>query len=235
MKTIGIIGGLGPEATIDYYKEIIGRFNEINGNGSLNYPEIIIYSVNMSRLIGYMNARQYPAAISYMSECIAKLQHAGADFAAISANTPHLLFNEIQEKSPLPLISIVESAKDEALSLSLKNPGLIGTKFTMKATFYQEVFQKAGISVVVPDDADIEIINEKIFKELELGIFKDETKNLILEKVEKMLQRYNIDSLILGCTEFPIMFNEPKYLGIPFLNTTRIHVNAIIKECLQDK
>lgn len=233
MKTIGIVGGLGPEATSDYYKKIISRFNEINDNGSLNYPEILIYSVNMSQFIGYMTDKQYTKAVDYLSIILKRLKDAGADFAAISANTPHLLFDEIQAKSPLPLISIVEAVKNEAMSRSLKTAGLIGTRFTMKATFYQDIFRKAGISVVTPDESEIEIINERLFKEIELGIYKDETKNLLLNIVQGMINRNKIDSLILGCTEFPIMFTEAEYLGIPFLNTTRIHVNAIVEESLK--
>ena len=233
MKTIGIVGGLGPEATSNYYKEIIGRFNEINGNGSLNYPEILIYSVNMSQFIGYMNDKQYTKAVDYLSIILKRLKDAGADFAAISANTPHLLFDEIQAKSPLPLISIVEAVKDVATARKLKTTGLIGTRFTMNATFYQDIFRKAGISVVTPNESEIEIINEKLFCEIELGIYKDDTKRLLLDIVQGIIRRNNIDSLILGCTEFPIMFTEAEYLGIPFLNTTRIHVNAIVEESLK--
>ena len=232
MKRIGIIGGLGPEATTEYYKQIIGLFNEANPGGSLNYPEIIIYSVNMSRLIGYMNTEQYAEAIDYMSSCIGKLEKAGAEFAAISANTPHQLFYEIQEKSNIPLISIVDSARAEAERLSLKRTGLIGTRFTMRASFYADAFAKSGIEIIVPSSDEIKIIDEKLFTEMELGIFKDETRKIILNIVQRMISDDKIDSLVLGCTEFPIMFSEEKYLGIPFLNTTRLHVKEIVKRCL---
>ena len=127
MKTIGIIGGLGPEATTDYYKEIIKRCNEINPNNNLSYPEIIIYSVNMAKFLSYMEKADYVSATNYIRDCILKLKSAGADFAAISANTPHQLFHEIQKQCELPLISIVETAKDEAKRLNVKKVGLIGT------------------------------------------------------------------------------------------------------------
>ncbi len=233
MKRIGIIGGLGPEATADYYKEIIARFNKINGDGSLNYPEIVIYSVNMSKFIGLMNAQHYTEAAEYIALSLSKLKAAGAEFGAISANTPHLLFNTIQSQSALPLISIVESVKEVAVAKSFKRAGLIGTKFTMKATFYQEIFKKADIEIVTPNSAEIEIINEKLFREIELGIYKSETKEQILSIVNDMIRRDHIDSLILGCTEFPLMFTESHYLGIPFLNTTAIHVDAIVNECIK--
>jgi aspartate racemase len=232
MKKIGIIGGLGPEATADYYKEIIKRFNEMDSSGSLNYPEMIIYSVNMSMLMSYFRKKEYTQAVDYLVSCIGNLKNAGADFAAISANTPHLLFNEIKLKSRLPLISIVETVRDEAIRLKLKKTGLIGTKFTMQATFYQEVFNPVGIEMIIPSDKNIETINEKLFSELELGIFKPETKTLFLEIIQEMKEQYHIDSLILGCTEFPLMFTEKEYLGIPFLNTTGIHVDSIVRECI---
>lgn len=234
MKTIGIIGGLGPEATVDYYKEIIKKFNDANTSGSLEYPEIIIYSVNMAKLIGHMEHREHPQAAAYIAGCINKLAKAGADFAAISANTPHLLFKEIQSQSSIPLISIVEAAKEEAIKMNLRNMGLIGTKFTMNASFYADAFRPLNINIVVPNKDDIEFINEKLFTELELGIFKSETREQFLGKINKMKDSAHIDSIILGCTEFPIMFQEAEYLGIPFLNTTRIHVNKIVAECLRN-
>ncbi len=114
MKIIGILGGLGPEATADYYKEIIKGFNIINRNGDLNYPEIIIYSVTMSKFIGLLEDKRYSDAANYLAQCLDKMKNAGADFAVISANTPHLLFNEIQSKVNLPLISIVDVCAKKA-------------------------------------------------------------------------------------------------------------------------
>jgi aspartate racemase len=231
MKTIGILGGLGPEATVDYYKEIIKSVNERNNDGSLTYPEIVIYSVNMGRFIGLLENEKHEVASNYLATCINKMAHAEVDFAAMSANTPHLLFDEIQRKVSIPLISIVDSCARKALTLGLERPGLIGTKFTMMGGFYPKAFSKFGMEMITPHPGEQEIINEKLFKELELGIFKDETKDLLLGIIQQMIDRDGIDSLILGCTEFPIMFTEESYLGIPFLNTTRIHVAKIVEAC----
>jgi aspartate racemase len=235
MKTIGILGGLGPEATIDYYKEIINFVNNKNIKGSLAYPEIIIFSVNMARFIGYLDAKDNAAAISYISDCILKLEAAGADFAAISANTPHLFFNEIRKRVKIPLISIVATCLKRAKQMGLKRCGLFGTRFTMNGNFYPEVFEQDGIHIVIPEKNDIERINNLLFTELELGIFKESTRLDLLEIVQKMKSEHQIDSLILGCTEFPILFTEDKYLGLPFLNTTRIHVEAIVKYSLENR
>jgi aspartate racemase len=163
---------------------------------------------------------------------IDSLKTAGADFVAISANTPHLLFNQYQAKTNIPLISIVECCRQHALKMRLKRCGLLGTRFTMKADFYKNSFHKSGIEVISPGAEDIELINERLFSEIELGIFREETKQELLTIVKKMKVQHKIDSVILGCTEFPLIFKEEKYFDIPFLNTTRIHVERIIKECL---
>jgi aspartate racemase len=231
MKKIGLIGGLGPEATVDYYKEIIKTFSV--GNEDLNYPEIIVYSVNMSEFIGLMKQKEYTKATVYLLEKIESLKRAGADFAAITANTPHLFFNELEEKSTLPLISIVEATCREAINRNLKKPGLFGTGFTMDASFYPNVFRKNGIEVIMPDKTEKEVINQKLFSEIELGIFKDETRNLLKNIIQKMVDERQIDSIILGCTEFPLILQESEYCGIPVLNTTQIHVNEIVAECLK--
>lgn len=231
MKKIGLIGGLGPEATVDYYKEIIRAFSR--DNADLNYPEIIVYSVNMSEFIGLMKLKEYNKAASFLLEKLEALKRAGADFAAITANTPHLLFDELERKSPLQLISIVEATSMEAVNRKLKRPGLYGTGFTMNASFYPEVFKRSNMEVIMPDEAEKEIINQKLFSEIEHGIFKDETRKLLIDIIQKMKDEKQIDSIILGCTEFPLILNEPEYCGIPVLNTTQIHVNKIVEACLK--
>lgn len=230
MKKIGLIGGLGPEATVDYYKEIIKAFSV--DNVDLNYPEIIVYSVNMSEFIGLMKLKEYEKAASLLLEKLDALKRAGADFAAITANTPHLLFDELEKRSPLQLISIVEATSTEAVNRNLKRPGLFGTGFTMNASFYPEVFNRSNMEVIMPDQAEKEIINQKLFSEIEHGIFKDETRKLLIDIIQKMTVEKQIDSIILGCTEFPLILNEPEYCGIPVLNTTQIHVNKIVEACL---
>lgn len=230
MQKAGLIGGLGPEATVDYYSEIIRTFNGMGND--LVYPEIIIYSVNMSEFLDLMKKKEYDKAERYLLSKLDALAAAGADFAAITANTPHLLFDRLKERSAIPLISIVEATSREAIKKGLKKPGLFGTGFTMNADFYPKVFQRNGMEVIMPDEPDKVLINEKLFSEIELGIFKEETKELLTGIIKKMKKEKHIDSIILGCTEFPLILKEPEYAGIPVLNTTRIHVNEIVDYCL---
>ncbi len=229
MKKIGIIGGLGPEATADYYKRIIEGYK--NENNDLNYPEIIVYSVNMSEFIGLMREKKYETATTYLLEKIECLKRAGADFAVLSANTPHLLFDHLRAKSSIPLISIVEATCEETKKRGLKRAGLFGTEFTMEASFFPDVFRRQGIEVVMPDKYDKELINNKLFSEIELGIFLNETRELLIGIIEKMVRVQHIDSLILGCTEFPLILEKETYGGISVLNTTKIHVESIINYC----
>lgn len=232
MKRIGIIGGLGPEATVEYYNGIIDSFK--NDKADLVYPEIIIYSVNMSEFIGLMREKKYDAAIDKIVEKAYSLKDAGAEFAAITANTPHMLFDEISKRSPLPLISIVEVTGEECLRHGYKRTGLFGTGFTMNSTFYADAFSKKGIEVVIPEPDDKELINQKLFSEIEIGIYKDETRQMLIDIISRMVKNDKIDSLILGCTELPIILTEPEYAGIPMLNTTKLHVDAIVKHCLRE-
>jgi aspartate racemase len=218
--------GLGPKAIVDYYKEIIKGFDKINGDGSLNYPEIAIFSVNMAKFIGYLERQELKDATKYIADCVNKLQNSGADFAVLSANTPHLLFNEIQALVDIPLLSIVEVCAQKANSIGLNKCALLGTKFTMQNDFYQKVFNQHNIEIVVPGEKEIETINAKLFNELELGIFKESTKQELLEIVNAMKEKKSVDAVILGCTEFPLMFTEDNYLDLPFLNTTKIREAA---------
>jgi aspartate racemase len=178
-----------------------------------------------------MSAKEYDKATFYLLEKIKGLQLAGAEFVAMSANTPHLLFDRLKGKAEIPLISIVEATRDECLKRGLKRTGLFGTGFTMEASFYPDVFKMHGIEVVKPDQEDKDLINFKLFSEIELGIFKDETRQLLTGIIGKMVREQQIDSLILGCTEFPLILDKETYGGIPVLNTTRIHVESIVKFC----
>jgi len=229
MKTIGIIGGLGPESTVDYYQSIIKAFRV---EGSLAAPEIIIYSVNIEEVLGLVAAKEWNHLVYLLVAKIKALHRAGADFAVISANTPHIVFDEVQAKSPIPLLSIVTATLNKAKDLKLKKVGLLGTKFTMAENFFSPPFSAQGITVVVPAPADQDYIHEKLMREIELGIIVDETRKGLLAVIERMTAKEEIDAVILGCTELPLILDKSEF-GIPFLNTTAIHVESIVNYCRQ--
>jgi aspartate racemase len=229
MKRIGIIGGLGPEATVDYYRRIVHFFHE--HNHSLSVPEIVIFSADISELFQLVGDEDWDALVEWLLLKVRGLEAAGADFAVISANTPHIVFDRVSARSPLPLLSIVEATREHAQSIGLKRVGLLGTKFTMKANFFGSSLAKDGIVVAVPEEADQEFIHGKLVNEIELGIFSDETRQELLWIIDRMAARDSLDGIILGCTELPLVLDQ-KQCDLPLLNTTEIHVAAICKYCL---
>ena len=231
MKKIGIIGGLGPESTVDYYKEIISAFN--TKYKELAYPEIIIYSANVKELLELVNSEKWEKISEWLLEKITIVYRAGAEFAAIASNTPHIVFDEVNKKSPIPLLSIVEETCNAAVNLGVKRIGLMGTGLTMETDFYKKPFRNKGMEIIIPSESERELIQDRLFTEIELGIFKDSTRDELLEIVKRMIDDDNIDSLILGCTELPLILPDSEF-GIPFLNTTAIHCESIVKYCIQE-
>jgi aspartate racemase len=226
MKSVGIVGGTGPESTIDYYRRIIRRYAE--RRGAPNAPSILINSVDNVQALGLVAAGQFEALTTYFCTALDRLAKAGADFAVLAANTSHIVFDEVQARSPLPLISIVEVTRSAAAARGLKRPGLIGTRFTMQGDFYQRVFSRVGIEIVTPNDADQQYVHDKYIGELIKGMFLKETHDGLVAVIERLYQTAAIDSIILGGTELALIIDEPQLLGIPVLDTAGLHIEEIV-------
>ena len=227
---VGIIGGIGPESTVDYYKSIITEYRKVKQDGS--YPEIVIDSIDMTKMLNLVLGKKWDNLVNMLVQAIENVNKAGADFAVIASNTPHVVFEKVEALSPLPVLSIVEEACKKASELKLKKIGLFGTAFTMRESFYKDCFLRNGINIVIPSESEQELIHVKIFNELELGITKQETKTELIQIIDRMIKNDFIDGLILGCTELPLILNNGD-CNIPFLNTIEIHVQGIIREFLK--
>jgi aspartate racemase len=228
LNRIGIVGGLGPEATIEYYSIIIqGSYEKFKGST----PEIIIYSLDLAKFTNLMKSfnKEKDKIINYLLSAIDALYKAGASFVLIASNTPHIVFDEICEKSPIPLISIVEETLKVIESKKIKKVGLFGTKFTMQSDFYQKVFSIKDIEVLTPNDTEQNYINYKLYDELVFGKTLKETREGFLTIAKRMIDEHDIEGLILGCTEVPLLLEEEEYHGIPFFNTTEIHAKSALK------
>ncbi|HET9478761.1 MAG TPA: amino acid racemase [Pyrinomonadaceae bacterium] len=228
-KTLGLIGGTGPESTIEYYRLLVAKYRE-QADG--NSPDVIINSVNLKNMIEWMTAGELGKVTDYLSAAIDKLRLAGADLAALTANTPHIVFDELQRRSALPLISIVQATCDKARTLGLKSVALFGTRFTMQAPFYPAVFSRAGIKLVLPNDEEQNYIHEIYMGELLKDVFLPETRTRLLTIADTMRGRDGIEALILGGTELPLLLRDEEHSGMPLLDTTRIHVERLIAEML---
>lgn len=225
MKKIGVLGGMAPESTLEYYRLL----NAIPQKENLEegYPEIIIYSVNFDKFRKIIKSKDESEAISLLSGGIKSLERAGADFALIASNTPHKFFGEVDENSSIPLLSIVDATGEAAEKKGFEKLGLLGTKITMEGDFYKEVLDKWGINTVSPSEENRGYIDNKISEELTEGKFKEETKNGLIKTVKELEERENVEAVILGCTELPLILDESD-LNIPILNTARIHARKAI-------
>ena len=225
-----MIGGLGPESTLDYYQRIIALYRERTGDE--HYPEFIVVSVDLRKGLDFMDANDLSGMADFLLEAIGKLAQAGADFGIISANTPHIVFDDIAPRSPIPLISIVEATRAAAKARNLKRLALFGTRYTMQADFYQKVFAREGIELLIPDAHDQDYIHEKYFSELVLGRFLPETRTGLLAIVDRMRVTSDVNSVILAGTELPLILRDQDHNGMPFLDTTKIHCEAAVDEML---
>lgn len=230
MKTVGIIGGIGPESTIEYYRLIIAAYRDQVQDGS--YPSILINSIDMTMMLDLIGANKLAEVTEYLAGEVQKLAQAGADFGVLASNTPHVVFDGISRWSSLPLLSIVETAREEAKALGLRRVGLLGTRFTMEGRFYMDVFRKAGIALVAPDPQAQSYIHDKYMSELVNGIILPETRAGLLAVIDQMWRRQMIEGVILGGTELPLILRDVTGQRIPFLDTTAIHIKRIVAEML---
>jgi aspartate racemase len=231
MRTAGMIGGLGPESTIDYYRSIIARFRARKPDEG--YPPVIINSLDVDKGIALLDAGRLGELADYLTAGVELLVRAGAAFGFIAANTPHLVFDEVQRRSAIPLLSIVRATSDHAKALGLKKLGLFGTGFTMRASFYPEEFQRAGIAMIRPKESELEFIHRKYIGELLNNRFLPETRTEILNIAQRMRNEHGMEALVLAGTELPLLLRNSASPGIEFLDTTVIHVEAIVDELLR--
>jgi aspartate racemase len=225
VATLGIVGGLGPESTIDYYRRILEEWKRDDPSST---PSIIIDSLDVNRGLRLVE-HDRPALIEYLSASINRLAAAGADFAAMAANTPHVVFDDLVARSPIPLVSIVEACAEEARRRGLRRLGLLGTRFTMEGSFYPEVFARRGMAIVAPNGEERVWIHDRYVGQLLKGEFRDETRDGVRSVIRRLREEENIDGVILGGTELTLLLSDAIVEGVPALDTTALHVAAIVE------
>jgi aspartate racemase len=230
MQTLGIIGGIAPESTIEYYRQIIASYRKQKPDGS--YPPLLINSIDLTKLLSLVGERKLAEVTEYLLAELQKLARAGADFGLLASNTPHIVFDDLERQSPFPLISIVQCTCQHAKSLGLTKVGLFGTRFTMQAQFYQEAFSREGIAVVTPDPADQDYVHTRYMNELINAIYLPETRAGLLAIVARLKDKAGIQGLLLGGTELPLILRDNGGTGIPFLDTSRIHAESAVAQIL---
>lgn len=225
MKTLGLVGGIGPESTIEYYRFILDGCRARLGEGGAA-PHLIIDSIDVNRGIAFLDAQDYGGLAGYISESVARLARAGAEVGLMAANTPHIVFDEVQERSPIPLISIVEAARAKVASMQLDRVALLGTGFTMRGEFYPRVFGK--IAIVTPDEGERQLIHRAYIDELLKNNFRDETRAAILRIIERLRDEEQVRAVLLAGTELPLLLRGAEPDGVTFIDTTLVHVAAAV-------
>jgi aspartate racemase len=228
MKKIGLIGGLGPESTLDYYRKITASFRE--SYELTGFPEIVIDSIDLRNFTSLVEAGKWEAIIQLISIRCEILRRCGAEIGAMASNSPHAVFDAIQAKTDLPLLSIVTATCDYARTLNVRSLCLLGTRFTMTSDYYQEEFDKYNMRLTTPKPDEIERIQHILFKEIELGLIKEKSRAELIAIINRIKKESGVEGVILGCTELPLILSQTD-LTIHCINPSQIHVDALVREC----
>jgi len=227
MRTLGIIGGTGPETTVEYYRRLIAGFRE--RSPERRAPSLVISSIYNKKVVDLVTANELAGLADYLVTEMERLARAGAGLALIAANTPHLVFDEVQRRSNIPMLSIVTATCEAAARAGLRRLALFGTRFTMQSAMFPEIFGRRQVVIVVPNDVEQAYIHDKYMNELLANVILPETRAGLVAILRAMKERDAIDGLILGGTELSLILREATLEGLPVLDTTQIHVDAALE------
>ena len=225
MNKLGLIGGTGPESTIEYYRGV--EYGVQQKLGRSFFPNLTIESLSVFEVLGFCGEKNYDGLTQYLLSGLRNLAAAGAQFGALTGITPHIVFDELAKASPVPLVSMVDSARDFAVARGYQKICLLGTLPTMDGDFFQSSFAKRSIEVVVPTDAEKRFIGSKIESELEFGRVLPETRRAFKEIAERIIADEQVQAIALGCTELPLIFREVE-LPVPYLDVMQVHIDTLV-------
>lgn len=225
MKKLGLVGGTGPESTLVYYKEINKRVDSLH-NGV--FPEIAIESLNLYKALELVARERYDDLAEYILESINNLEQSGAGIVALTAGTMHVVYDLIKDKVHVPFISIPTTVAEYAETKKYKKVGLLGTIFTMEKDYLSKAFMDKGIEVIVPDRDTRIFVNDIISKELEYGIVKEESVIKLINAIQDMVNKSEIEAVILGCTELPLAINDGN-CPVDCLDIMEIHIQKLVE------
>jgi aspartate racemase len=224
-KRIGILGGMSPESTTGYYEYITRTYTERYGD--YGYPEILIYSVSFQRYVDWPAEDRWDLVAEGLTVAANKLVAAGADFILIATNTMHLVYDEVQSRVAVPMLSLLDAVAEAIQARGVETVGLLGTRFTMEKPFYGEALTGHGLAVLVPDAGDRATVDRIIYEELVAGEIRDESRQAVVRIIHQLRDR-GAGGVVLGCTELPLLVTESD-AGLPLFDTTAIHAEAALR------
>jgi aspartate racemase len=223
-KRIGILGGMSPESTIEYYQHITRSYTARFGDYA--YPEVLIYSVSFQPYVDWPNKDRWDLVAQGLGDAGRSLQAAGADFLLIATNTMHLVVEQVRAAVDIPVLSMLDVVADACLAQGMSAVGLLGTRFTMEKRFYQDALARKGLAVLVPDAQDRAYVNRVIYDELVAGVVRPESRAGFMAIVQRLAAR-GVEGVILGCTEIPLLIHQED-VELPLLDTTVLHAQAAL-------
>lgn len=227
MKRLGVIGGIGSESTAVYYRALVAAGRERLGGTA---PPLLINSIDVQTVLRLAEEDPLPGLRDYLVSEISLLARARASLALIAANTPHIVFDEVRQRSPIELVSIVEATRDAVRERGLTRLALLGTRFTMQGRFYPDVFSPSGIELVCPREEEQAFVHDMYVGELLKNRFLAATLERMLVLIQTLKERDSVKGVILAGTELPLLLAGDSACGIPLLDTTQIHVMAAIEQ-----
>lgn len=232
MKKLGLIGGTGPESTLIYYKELTsGVQKRLKSNV---FPHLSIESLSVFEVLDFCERKDYAGLAAYLADGIRNLAAAGAELAAFTGITPHIVFDEVSKQAPIPIVSMVDASCEYAVKKGYRKIALLGTIPTMRGDFFPKPFRRADIAVITPNDAEMDLVGRKIETELEYGIVNPETQTEFEKIARRLIEEENAQAVVLGCTELPLIFNGIS-LPVDKMDVMRIHIDTLISEIVQER
>lgn len=228
MKTIGLIGGMSWESTVTYYQII----NELVKRelGGFHSAKLLLYSVDFAEIEKCQSDGDWDRSARIMCEAALALERAGAELLVICTNTMHKVAPQMEREIHIPLIHIAEATAEKLLESGIGKVALLGTKYTMTQAFYKDKLTGAGIEVLIPDEADVELVNNVIYNELCLGIISESSRRELLRVIAELSER-GAEGVILGCTEIGLLIKQSD-TPLPVFDTTEIHARKAATEAL---
>lgn len=225
-KKIGIVGGVSPESTVSYYLRIVRKYREVYGD--FGFPEVLVYSVNLQHYRDWIVKDDWDNVAQDLIRCVNSLKTAGADIAVLAANVLHFVFDRVKEKSPLPMISIIEATAKSVKEKGMRKVGLLGTSFTMERSFYVEGLAKYGVEAFTPaSKVDRDYIHHVAEEEISRGLINPESRKNFLKIINHLVER-GAEGIVLGCTEIPLLL-KPEHTSVKLFDTAEIHADAALE------
>jgi aspartate racemase len=229
MKTIGLIGGMSWKSTVEYYRIINEEIK--NRLGGFHSARCILYSVDFDEIESYQRTNKWDRAAAVLIQAAKGIEKAGADFLILCTNTMHKVADKIKTNVDIPLLHIAEATAEEVLKSSIKNIGLVGTKFTMEQKFYTSVLEEKGLRVVIPEEKDRNLVHRVIYEELVSGKILEESRQEFKRIIRKLITS-GAEGIILGCTEIGLLM-KAEDSEVPLFDTTYIHAVKAVDYALR--